>query len=238
MSFLLYAWNWLRQPAQWHGRGRHPRARPRATRLQRPVPADRGGDRAAARRGDRAHRPRRVPSGHRDQRLALRPHSGAARAPGGSARVLGPHLADPAGRARDPAHLGQRLRRGSRGRSRPQGRGRRPGHDPLAAGAAGRGPGGASADHRRVAHRGDLHRGRRRRSPPTSGSAAWASTSSTAWPTTTTARSPAGPCSWSCSRSGCSCWRPWCGGWPCRPGSGRTRPVPGNSSPAIRKEKK
>src|SRR5580698_4308554 len=56
-----------------------------------------------------------------------------------------------------PPILVNAYERGSRGRSRPQGRGRRRGHDRLAAGAAARGAGSAPAHHRRVAHRGDLH---------------------------------------------------------------------------------
>ena len=47
MSFLSFAWNWLKQPQQWHGSGRHPGPDPRAAGLHRAGAAHRGADRAS-----------------------------------------------------------------------------------------------------------------------------------------------------------------------------------------------
>ena len=74
MSFFSFAWNWLKQPQQWHGSDGIPIRILEQLGYTRPVAAHRGADRDPARRPDRAHRPGRGPGGQRGQRLAGHPH--------------------------------------------------------------------------------------------------------------------------------------------------------------------
>ena len=141
MSFFSFAWNWLKQPQQWHGSEGIP------VRILEQLYYTGLALLIAA----LIAIPLGILIGHTGrgavlvvtcQRLAGHPHPRPAGPAGHLARVLRPGLAGSAGRARDSAHPGQRLRGNSRGGPRAQGR--RPGHgdDPLAAGAEGRGPGG------------------------------------------------------------------------------------------------
>ena len=125
MSFFSWAWDWVTTDANWHGSGSIPQqlvaylgycALPLLIAALIGVPAGV----AIGHTGRGA-----VTVDQHRQRLARHPHPRPAHPAGRLPRLLPAHLAAAAGRPRDPADPGQRLR--GRRRRRPERQGRRHG---------------------------------------------------------------------------------------------------------------
>ena len=149
MKTILDGLGWLTTADNWWGRNGIAEAAARAPVVLAAGAARRGGDRAAGRAGDRAHRSRPLP---RRQR-----HRAVAGDPDGRRRRSAVHVAaaDAVAGARRPDHprrAADRAQHRGRHRQHPRRRARRgagDGADRDAGAVAGRGPQRPAADHRR-----------------------------------------------------------------------------------------